>query len=417
MGLKGNKIVSFFRIDLESIGPFKIADDEEILVDDNNNSYVPGSSVGGALRNFTEEEYGENIATLLFGKEKESKIIVFDSVIENSKIVYRPGIRIGEDGLVEEGAYFIRDYVEDGAKLKINLKVFSENEEENEEFKKIIGKIVRGIDKEIIRFGMNKTNGAGIFKVEKAEILELNLEKKEDLIKYINLDKEKDEFEKFKYKKEIEVNKNYIFTFKGRCKTPILISAIGELDFNKADKMNIRNSKMPIIPGSSIKGAIKNKFEKIAKMLNEEKLILEAFGGMDKKNNKSGRIFFSDIELEGANVEKIQTRIKIDRLTGGARNSALIEEIPVKGEVAFKIIYKKTGEEKKDKKIVEILLYTIKDLAEGKIQLGSGKSIGRGYLEGDTIKIETGNLKATMDIKNKNIENKDELKEMISIKG
>ena len=68
------------------------------------------------------------------------------------------------------------------------------------------------------------------------------------------------------------------------------------------------------------------------------------------------------------------TRVKIDRFTSGAYDSALFNEIPnIKGETKLTIKVRKDKE-----KYIGLIIMAIQDLKSGIMSLGGETSIGRG---------------------------------------
>jgi len=95
-------------------------------------------------------------------------------------------------------------------------------------------------------------------------------------------------------------------------------------------------SKLPYIPGSSLKGKLRSLLEVEAKEIYKKEVISTAFGGDE---NTPTRLLFRDVNLVDKDKEmfqsgkyqtEIKTEIKIDRKTGTASHGALrtIERVP-----------------------------------------------------------------------------------------
>lgn len=427
MALKNNTIVTFLDFDIENIGPLRIGDEDSILIDKlSNNPYIPGSSIGGALRSYITERFSEDIAKEIFGTgDEESKIVVFDSIAENKMgIEFRPSVRIDNKlGVNANGGFFEREYLEEGHRFHLKFKLFSKNIIEAEKNKEILLIAINGVNEGYLRLGGHKTNGAGIFKINKAQEYTLNLKNKNELIKYVT---DKVNLKELNF--NLKSDETGFVKFKVSCttKTPILIKGKGSLNYNLPDGANmvkdknkeLSKEKVYFIPGSSIKGSFKNGFDKIAKFKKIGELTDLAFGKSKDKNKKDdentmGRVYFEDIKIKNYLDKAIYNRIKIDKFTGGVRSGAVLNEQPVKGILDFTINYKLLNNENDDK-ILALLIYTIKDMLEGIITLGGGNSIGRGKLKGDKIQFFKNGEEYLIDLSGTNHKNVEKINEILN---
>lgn len=131
-----------------------------------------------------------------------------------------------------------------------------------------------------------------------------------------------------------------------------------------------------MLPGSSVKGAVRSRASMIAALMGlPGDTVEDLFGRMSGQadNGKPGRAVFEDAVLE--RVKKAQiSRIRINRVTGGVIRSALFTEEPLSCAVELHI----TAPE--EAICCGLLLYALRDLGLGFYNLGSGGAIGRGYL-------------------------------------
>lgn len=157
----------------------------------------------------------------------------------------------------------------------------------------------------------------------------------------------------------------------------------------------------PILSGTSLGGTMRARALRIAKTLaykdtsRAEKIVDEMWGAdMEKlkderaRGNKDARPFASRISVKetlinvGKEASLVQNRIRIDRFTGGALETALFSEQPVFSdgkdqaiEVTLSLHNPKDWE-------IGLLLLLLKDLWTGDLPLGGEASIGRGRLCG-----------------------------------
>lgn len=420
MSLKNNRYVTIAKITMINKGPMKVGNGEDGLLIDfaSNNPYLPGTSIAGTMRAYALNNFNDRAVKDLFGDgDKESNLYISDSYAKNKKeIEYRPGVRIDNRfGVNEPGGYFERELLGSGHKFDFDIKVYSDKDEKREEYLEILKNVLSAINSGELRFGANKTNGSGIMEITKLDICYLDLNETKDFISYISKDfifiNEKESFLSV-----INSNKTVRFSFEGNTDTPLLVKGYDSLNSNLPDGCNMINSKNEyIIPGSSFKGAMRNGFNKIAKIKNLSELTEIAFGQDSKSDNKKvGRLYFEDIKIENALDKAIYNRIKIDQFTGGVRIGAILNERPVKGNIKSEIYFRRTGKVELDKKIIATMLFTLRDALIGDIYFGGGSSIGRGKLKGLFIKIDMNNQTAKLDLIGNNHENKDMILDLVS---
>lgn len=98
----------------------------------------------------------------------------------------------------------------------------------------------------------------------------------------------------------------------------------------------------------------------------------------------AGRLFVEETKVEQA-AEVLQTRVAIDRWTGGASDQALFEEAPLRGSEGTsqksRVRLRLRLEDPKGPDI-GLLLLALKDLWFGLLPIGGQSSIGRGSLRG-----------------------------------
>lgn len=422
MSLLNNVIVSYIDLYVKNISPLKVGDDEGILIDKvSNKPYLPGTSIAGAFRRYIEEIDNSEYVKQLFGcGDKESKIIFYDSICSNKKErELRPGIKINNRlGVNEKGHFFTREQLSVGHEFKIRIKIFSENSEEKEEFLNIIYHGINAMMNKEIRFGSNKTNGSGIFDITEIKGCSLDLRDKKQLHNYL-LDKEELVDIKEVIKNVQYQSCNVEFSISCITDTPMLVKGKDSLDSTMSDGKAIKTfDGKYIIPGSSIKGSFKNGLSKIAKLKGVEELVDEIFGiNSDIEEERSiGRLYFEDIEIRNHKKysERVYNRIKIDKFTGGTRESALLNEEPIKGEMNFNIYMKKFNDKNRDDKAVALIVYTLRDLLQGDIYIGGGSSIGRGKVLGKEIKFMINNEEYIIDLEGNKHKNKEKIEEILS---
>jgi len=136
-----------------------------------------------------------------------------------------------------------------------------------------------------------------------------------------------------------------------------------------------------ILSGTSLAGVLRHRAERIVKTLGSCLPIVEhLFGFVDGKEAKASRLVVHEKVVEKA-AELVQTRIAIDRFTGGTYHGALFSEQPIFGGdetiVTIELELRKPEEYE-----IGLLLLLIKDLWTSDLPVGGESSLGRGRLKG-----------------------------------
>jgi hypothetical protein len=150
------------------------------------------------------------------------------------------------------------------------------------------------------------------------------------------------------------------------------------------DSPPMRENGKLLIPGSSLKGTIRGRMEKIAAFCipggaAEAQSLIEHLLGRQSEGDDNGVAGLVRVEdaavaelVGGENPPKV-TRIRINRLTGGVMRGALFSEQPVAARWTWNISLPES-----EAAGCGLLLYALRDLGLGLYSLGSGTSIGRG---------------------------------------
>jgi CRISPR/Cas system CSM-associated protein Csm3 (group 7 of RAMP superfamily) len=179
-----------------------------------------------------------------------------------------------------------------------------------------------------------------------------------------------------------------------------------------------KKERVPVLPGTSWAGVLRHRALKIARTVSnniqavDEKgtpltkkvgdqivphLKAEVFtDGMfgpskidreDSKNAKASRISIKESEIVDASA-LVVTRVKIDRFTGGAYESALFSEQPAVGKPETRLVLDLTLRTPTEAEM-GLLLLLLKDLWTGDLPIGGESGIGRGRLKGVEATLET----------------------------
>lgn len=172
-----------------------------------------------------------------------------------------------------------------------------------------------------------------------------------------------------------------------------------------------KKDPVPILPGTSWAGVLRHRASQIVRTLagtdeKVKKFIDPMFGPAEIKSEDrhtwASRLSIKEKEITGSH-SLVQTRVKIDRFTGGAFESALFSEEPLFGkentEVTLELTLRSPSpedplqkgiSEKQLKQMHEeigLLLLLLKDLWTGDLPVGGESGVGRGRLIGKEAKL------------------------------
>lgn len=392
----------------------------DVIIDGQGKPFIPATSLVGVLRRHIKPECYMDFCDEFWGymknnfkkeeadglsasktKQKQSALSCSDLVCKNeAKIVTRDGIRIdGKNGMVaatneeqgntKTGAKFDYQVIEPGDIFQLHLEVAIADGLSVEQvsfYKKMVATIRESLEQGKIRIGAHTNNGLGKVRLQNAHIRHFDFTIKNDVWHWLKSDystcssmsEEPFRLEKNTFRIDAVFN----------LKTSFISRAYSE-DPGLPDAVSIKSGDRFVITGSSFKGAIRARAERILNTIGKEEktatLLKELFGHVDvekkQEETRKGRIRIEETFLPDYPTE-IQTRIKIDRFTGGTIEGALFETMPLfngKEENKFSVSL-----EIDDYKEYEagLLLLVLKDLWTGDLAVGGEKNVGRGVLQG-----------------------------------
>ena len=168
------------------------------------------------------------------------------------------------------------------------------------------------------------------------------------------------------------------------------------------DMVHLKNAAgEAALSGTSLAGSIRARAGRIARTLKGaagDELIRGIFGWHDENDpdNASGsRLLVQESVVENPIANLVQNRVKIDRFTGGAYPGALFSQQPLFARteepttVKVNLSLRKLAQMDDEwfQAEVGLLLLVLKDLWTGDLPLGGERSVGRGRLEGQEVKL------------------------------
>lgn len=427
---------------------------------------------------FADEKKRERnlMATLLFGayrgddEGEQSPLIVEDALGKASEYELRDGVKIdaktrtAEDEkkfdmqLLAAGTTFDLRFellicVPDGKKASDQTAI----ESHKRELLKALVTALSGLEKGEIALGTRKRRGFGRCKVEQWNVRRYELKKREGMLAWLA---------------QGRGDQNEIWTKPIEAKTAASISEaieraieikVTEIDDNRkrfvinatfeiegslmvraglpdvgADMVHLRSlrrdGQKPIFAGTSWAGVLRSRAGMIANTLATDRerakeIIERMFGPSEIESNydnpkskreaKASRVEVAETVITGAKHLE-QTRVKIDRFTGGAFESALFSEQPIFGDggavlsldLSLRLPEDEPGNEQESE--IGLLLLLLKDLWTGNLPVGGEVSIGRGRLKGLDAKIILGEETWELAKNDKGLEMKGDSKERLN---
>lgn len=411
---------------------------------------LTGASIAGSLRSYLREyergydgcEEKDDLATLLFGAVRQdddgeqSPLIVYDAISTNPPIIeLRDGVKIDSlTGTAEEQAKYDIALLAAGTQFPLQFELLIDNAvlktpEKMEQLVQALAIALKGLESGDIGLGMKKRRGFGRAHVSQWQVDDFDLTDAQRLRDWLEYDHRTQNVlplaspvSKPSIIQDLNVEVANIVDKRDRLTiqatfelaSPMLIRS-GELEAKAApDTVHLKSYRqgkpVPVISGSSLAGVLRHRAERIVNTLERPLEIVENIFGFvyEADDDRSGTraedavssrliVHESEINMPSAQpdelqrpdikpLEMVQTRIAIDRFTGGAYSGALFQEQPIfntgNPQTTIELELRKPKPYE-----VGLLLLLIKDLWTEDLPIGGNSSIGRGRLAGIRAKI------------------------------
>lgn len=392
---------------------------------------LPGASQAGALRHYllrrengyrmadNSSKHRKTIATKLFGEAldndrgEQSRIIIHDAYGGVEPLRIRDGVKIdGATRTANDGALFNVQVWPEGTSFGLHLELcLYEGDDNAAELCQAFAVMLTALSNREINIGARKHRGYGRCKVAEWRIYDYDLTSIEDFLAWIL------------EKPTVETSKQFLTGAAGFVdrRQQVKLTAT----FALCDSLMIRSgaqlvdnthltdaSGQPIVSGTTIAGALRaralkiaNTVEATAKTVDAETLVDDLFGRHGSSDSDihdgapmtASRLVIQESAVSRADISHIQNRVKIDRFTGGAFETALISEQPAfatdQSRVELNLELQCPSNQEQEtyiQKQVGLLLLLLKDLWTEDLPLGGESSIGRGRLKGLSANLTIG---------------------------
>lgn len=387
---------------------------------DNKTPLLTGTSIAGALRAYlreVERGYGErgqanDLAERLFGRldrrhSMQSWLIVDDAQGEMAGVELRDGVAIDpKTRTAEDKKKYDIELLAAGTSFDIRLE-FLESQH-SRDLLPALATALDGLARGEIGLGMRKRRGFGRCKVREWRVRRYDLTRPDELVAWLEdgAGNEKcgaDIFALLGVPRLARDSRQWFrieatFQLSGSL---LIRSSSGQP--GSPDMVHLRSKRQdkpePVVSGTSLTGAVRGRALRIAQTILGETegraLVDKMFGPLMKEDDpaparptsSAGRPLpgSSRVVVEESVVKDgqdlVQSRVKIDRFTGGAFPTALFSEQPVFGNNQAEVTLTITLRNPTNAEI-GLLLLALKDLWTGDLPLGGEGGVGRGRLQG-----------------------------------
>jgi CRISPR/Cas system CSM-associated protein Csm3 (group 7 of RAMP superfamily) len=396
-----------------------------LLVDalDGESPLLTGASIGGALRSYLwtiEQGYGKkqkdgqgSAASLLFGAARDddrdgtgdqSRLIIDDVRGEVTGVVYRDGVRLDERSrTAAEDALYAIELWDAGTSFPLRLELLITEGDRQERLLAGLVTALHGLANGEITLGARKRRGYGRVRVDNWRVHSYAVGELGGLMAWL---REGDQpladtygvehiYHAFEDVEEIKDQRELVtldawFTLDGS----LLIRSADDV----TDMKHLTTSDgKAVLSGTSIAGALRARAIKIINTLTQDDgrsaaMVNSVFGSPhdQRENRTASRLIVEERMIEVGVFGFVQSRVSIDRFTGGALDTALFNQQPLFGS-AERGVHLRIQLRKDPKKNVEpevgLLLLLLKDLWTGDLTLGGERSVGRGRLRGERAEL------------------------------
>lgn len=267
--------------------------------------YIPGTSLAGALRGWLETNSGDQIQSQdinqdiknLFGHQDKDKghasfLLIEDAVIKNSKNV-KQEIRdsVGIDrytGAAADKTKFDRAILPTGTEICFNLTLEVDSNGSESTSKTLLVTLIKALQESKIRLGAAKTRGLCKVKLEDVNLREICFQDREKLLASLKGNQKNDE------RSLNDISTESLNTTSSQIDLTIYWQPQGALMVKSAadgiavDILPLVSAKNGnttfVIPGNSIKGALRSQAERIMRtLLSSNKSYKDEYSKLDEK--------------------------------------------------------------------------------------------------------------------------------------
>ena len=369
---------------------------------------LTGTSTAGALRSYLRERefgyrldgYSDALHNRLFGRQEDDEgaqswLITYDVLGDTPQgVELRDGVALEpKTRTAERKKKFDFELLEAGTGFPLRLELLVPRDG-GEELLRGFAIALQGLENGEIAFGARKRRGLGRCRVTQWQVTRYNLTQATGLLEWLNQTGKPQTgphiSELLGVKTDLDQREYFVMeaTF-GLDGSLLIRSGMGEA--GAPDSVHLQSNRngrsVPILSGTSLAGALRARALRIAQTVGTKEkagcFVNDLFGlCIQSPEDKpvASRLITAETEVVSP-LDLVQTRVKIDRFTGGSFPTALFSEQPVWGQkgttVTVRIVIQQPSEAH-----IGLALLLLKDLWTGDLPLGGEISVGRGRLNG-----------------------------------
>lgn len=351
-------------------------DPEAVLRDYKGQPFLQGASLAGRLREFVERNSHKSAGDLFGSKVQAGRLMVSDARFPSDATQnIRPRLRVnGKTGTAALGGKFDLAHIAAGTSMEFQLTWLGSRELLADTA--VIEEALSALHRGDIRLGAQKSNGFGRVNLCVTKYC-YDMSELQDRDAWLSDNRNHGQNLPLS---ETDGSNCVKFSVKAKADAILIKSSTSIHTDSGSIIQNLIEQNNAIIPGSSVKGAVRSRVEAISQFVGiSEDLVNNLFGRMagPDDNGLPGRILFSDGKMK-VNSKTI-SRIRIDKFTGSVIRGGLLTEAPVYGDLELEICVPE------ESIACALVTYALRDLGLGLYSLGSGRAIGRGYLHVQSI--------------------------------
>lgn len=399
---------------------------------------LPGTSLAGALRSHLADVLGgyrssehKEVAALFGGGRSDdagsqSPLIVFDSLgqlPEDLTIEIRDGVAIDPaTGTAEAHKKFDFEVLPAGTVFPLRVELIVNELSREASLLGLLTAALEGLTEGHIALGMRRSRGLGAVKVQNWKVYRHDLSSSRGWLDWLTSDHEKPigrgvsshasaaeaicaAYPSLKMEQLVDRRRCLLVDLEMEVCGDLLVRSPAT-DPGAPDVVHLCSAAKPVLPGTGLTGALRAQALRIARLVREghgdgDLWVDRLFGPrLEREDQNSRQAMASKLRISESFVKnggaRRQTRIAIDRFTGGVIQGALFDEqVQVGGQFKARL-------ELRDPTDAEtgLILLLVKDLLSGHIPVGGATSVGRGVLRGAAqVRLAGGVYKIAKDLK------------------
>ena len=383
---------------------------------------LPGTSLAGALRSYLADVLGgyrsdePQQVSELFGAARsddagsQSPLIVFDSLgrlPDGKTMEIRDGVAIDPAlGTAEAHKKFDFEVLPRGTIFPVRVELIVERPDQEARLPGLLATALDGLTNGDIALGMRRSRGLGAVSVHDWKAVRHDFSTAQGWLSLLVSDHDKPIAD------DVPAHALAAEAIQAACpslrieqyqdkRRRLLVDLDLELEGDlmvrspatepgAPDVVHLHSGGKPVLPGTGMAGVLRAQALRIARLVREDHgdgdLWVERLFGprLETGDEKSGngqpmasKLCIAESFIEGGEARK-QTRIAIDRFTGGVVRGALFDEqVQSGGKLELRLELRNPSDAE-----MGLFLLLLKDLLSGEIPVGGAVSIGRGILKG-----------------------------------